>query len=186
MKALFPLLFLFAAIVTGSAQEKPKNQEPAAKPSAPAAEPRGQKTAYRLDFKVFELEDGKRINQRDFSLIANAYEYSGPASYLRIGTRVPVGSGEKQNYLDVGFNVNCQLTEQSGKLAAGIQVGMSSLALPEQSTDPRSSGGMPVLRNSNFNVETVLTPGKPQLISSIDDINSKKRIQVEVTATKMN
>lgn len=182
MKRLLPLVVLFATSFVCVAQSEPKKQESGLKPTSSASET-PQANAYNLEFKVYELEDGKRINQRDFALIAKAYEHNGPTSYLRVGTRVPVGSGgEKPNYLDVGFNVSCQLTEQTGKLAAGIQLGISSLA----SADPRSSATMPVLRNSTFNVETFLTPGKPQLISSIDDVNSKKRIQVEVTATKIN
>jgi hypothetical protein len=28
-------------------------------------------------------------------------------------------------------------------------------------------------------------PGKPFVISTIDDVNSKKRVQIEVTATKI-
>jgi len=32
----------------------------------------------------------------------------------------------------------------------------------------------------------VVTAGKPQIITSVDDVNSNKRMQVEVTATKMD
>jgi hypothetical protein len=31
-----------------------------------------------------------------------------------------------------------------------------------------------------------LNPGKPQVITSMDDINSNKRFQVEATATKID
>jgi hypothetical protein len=34
-------------------------------------------------------------------------------------------------------------------------------------------------------IRTVLTTGKPQIVTSMDDVNSTKRMQVEVTATKI-
>ncbi len=189
MKNLLPLWILFSAITLVGAQDSPKKEQPkkdeATSKSGPSAADFLHKTAYRLDFKVFELEDGKRVNQRDFSMNASSRQNGGPTTTLRIGTRVPVGSGEKQNYLDVGFRVYSQLTDQEGKLVANINLEMSSFALPEQNTDPRSSS-MPVLRNSNFNVETLITPGKPQIIASIDDLNSKKKTQVELTATRID
>jgi hypothetical protein len=175
---------LFVALVAGVCmpQDQPKKEDSSAKPAQPTP-----RAAYKLDYKVYELDDGKRVNQRDFSSLAIAFERGGPTSTLRIGTRVPVGvAGEKPTYIDVGFNVNTQLSaDQAGKVAASIRMEMSSFAVPEQNAENRP-GSMPVLRNTSFNVETVLTPGKPQIISSIDDLNSKKRMQVEVTATKVD
>jgi len=185
MKRLFPLVFLLTAISVSVAQNEPKKQEQGTRPglSAPQAD---QKVAYKVDFKVFELDDGKRVNQRDFSLIANALEHPSSSSTLRSGTRVPVSvPGEKPNYIDVGFTVNCQLVSQGNTLAASIRMEVSSFALPEQSSEAHPTG-MPVLRSSNLNVETVITPGKPQVIASIDDVNSKKRMQVEVIAMRLD
>lgn len=184
MKKILVLLFTLSAMLVSSSQEKPG--KPAASTqsniSVSDSEPA---TAYKLNFKVYELEGGKRTNERDFALMANAAHHQLQPSSLRIGTRVPVGSGSNQNYLDVGFNVWARLIEQPGKLLATIKMEMSSFALPQQSTDSRESS-MPVLRNSNFTLDTVLIPGKSQLISSIDDPNSKKTIQVEVLATRMD
>jgi hypothetical protein len=184
MKTLLPLLLLFTTVSVCVAQNEPKKQESGTKPgtSAPESSPR---SAYKLDFKFFELEDGKRINERNFTLMACISEHGSLPSSLRIGTRVPVSSpGEKPNYLDVGVNIWTGLAPQAGKLAGTIRVEVTSLVPPEQGSEPRSSSA-PVLRNSSFNVDTVLAPGKPQLLSSIDDVNSKKRVQVEVVATKI-
>jgi hypothetical protein len=183
-KTLYSLIVLALASTLGLAQEQAKKDD-SAKPSASSSQ-QAARTAYKLEYRVYEMEDGKRVNQRDFTSLANATEHGGPSSMLRIGTRVPVSSpGEKPNYLDVGFSVMSQLTDQGGKVAASIRMEMTSFALPEQNAEPRSST-MPVLRSTNFNVETVLTPGKPQLLASIDDLNSKKRMQVEVTATRID
>jgi hypothetical protein len=182
-KTFFSILVLMFFAATCVAQDQARKEEGAGKTNPASGQP--ARTAYKLEYKIYELEDGKRVNQRDFTSLASASEH-GPSSMLRIGTRVPVSSpGEKPNYLDVGFSVVSQLTDQGGKLAASIRLEMTSFALPEQSAEPRSSS-MPVLRNTNFNVETVLTPGKPQLIASVDDVNSKKRMQVEVTAIRID
>jgi hypothetical protein len=185
MKRLFPLVFLLTAISVSVAQNEPKKQEQGARPASTASEAPHQ-TAYKLEFKLFEMDDGKRINQRDFALMANAFDHAGPSSTLRSGTRVPVSiPGEKPNYIDVGFTVNCQLVTQGNALATSIRMEVSSFALPEQSSEAHPTG-MPVLRSSNLNVDTVITPGKPQVIASIDDVNSKKRMQVELTATRLD
>src|SRR6185312_1489154 len=106
MKRLFPLVFLLTAISVSVAQNEPKKQEQGARPASTASEAPHQ-TAYKLEFKLFEMDDGKRINQRDFALMANAFDHAGPSSTLRSGTRVPVSiPGEKPNYIDVGFTVN--------------------------------------------------------------------------------
>ncbi len=183
MKHKFISMLLVALLAASCvAQEQPKKEDNAAKPVQQVPT-----IAYKLEYKVFELEDGKRINQRDFTSLATATERGGPMSQLRVGTRVPVGvAGERPTYIDVGFNVNTSVgPEHGGKLEASIRMELSSFAVPEQSADPRSAG-MPVLRNSNFAIWTILTPGKPQVIASIDDLNSKKRTQVEVTATRID
>jgi hypothetical protein len=184
MKKILTLIFLLAATLACLAQEEEgKKQDTSAKPATAVSDAEPAAT-YKLDFKIFEVEDGKRINQRDFVLMTSAGRHDPPIT-LRIGTRVPVGTGDKQNYLDVGFNVWATLLEQAGKLTGTIRMEMSSFALPEQNNESRSSG-MPVLRNSNFSVSTVLVLGKPQLIISIDDPNSKKTTQVQVLATKLD
>lgn len=185
MKTLSRLLLLFTTVSVCVAQNEPKKQEPATKPSTSAPES-PSRTAYKLDFKMFELQDGKRINERNFTLMAGVSEHGALPSSLRIGTRVPVSSsaGEKPNYLDVGVDIWTSFVQQAGKLAGTIRVEVTSLVLPEQGSEPRGSSP-PVLRSSRFNVDTVLAPGKPQLLSSIDDVNSKKRVQVEVVATKI-
>jgi len=178
MKKAFSLLVVLLAVITVS-QAQDAGQ-PAAKKEAP------RKTAYKIDLKLYELEDGKRINQRDYSLIAPANAHGGPYSSLRIGTKVPVLVEEKKySYIDVGFNLNCRLTQEDDKLWGTFDIEIGSFALPEQNADPRV-GGNPVLRNTHQNVETSLTPGKPLVLTTIDDLSSKKRMQIEVIATRLD
>ena len=43
----------------------------------------------------------------------------------------------------------------------------------------------PVVREIKINGDTLLVVGKPIVIGSVDDPNSKKQFQLEVTATKL-
>jgi hypothetical protein len=178
-RALFLLVALLAAITFAQAQDTPANQSAVKKDLL-------HKTAYRVDFKLYELEDGKRINQREYSLITTAMNrYSGDGR-IKIGTRVPITTSEKQiQYMDVGLDLLCRLAYEDEKLWGTFDVNISSFALPEQSADPRS-GGNPILRTTHQNVETTLTPGKSMVLTTIDDLSSKKRMHIEVIATKLD
>ena len=143
----------------------------------PTAEQRAA-TAYRLDFAVNEMEDGKNINTRQYSMNLN----SGDANSVKIGTRVPVEAkqGEFQ-YIDVGTNIWCRLEERSKGLLLSIRSEISNFAVPDQ----QSRGAMPLLRQLQINASTVAVIGKPLVVGSVDDPNSKRQFQLEVTTTKL-
>jgi len=63
---------------------------------------------------------------------------------------------------------------------------VTNFAIPEQNTDPRTAGSRPVLRGVTQRIGAVVNPGKPQILTSMDDVNSTKRMQVELTATKVD
>jgi hypothetical protein len=44
---------------------------------------------------------------------------------------------------------------------------------------------MPVLRQLRISGATIVTTGKPIVIGVVDDPNSKRQFQLEVTATKL-
>ena len=200
MKSLIQILFVLALTVAVAAQDTKKTEIskkdavvlPSQEPNKSAQEqPKRElspyEPAYKLAFVTYELEDGKRINQRDYTMVAMV---QGQRGILKIGTRVPIATsisgGDKQfQYLDVGLDIRCQLREwEPGKLQAAIDINVSSFALPEQRQN-QDGLNQPIVRNTSLTVQPVLTPGKPAMIASIDDVNSKKRMQVEVTATKL-
>jgi hypothetical protein len=135
--------------------------------------------AYRLDFSVNEMEDGKKINTRQYSMNLNAED----ANEIKIGTRVPVESkqGEFQ-YLDVGTNIWCRIGERANGLAISVRAEVSNFAMPEQR---ERTGARPVLRQLEIHASTVAQLGKPMLVGSVDDPNSKRQFQLEVTVTKL-
>jgi len=153
--------------IAASAQEK-KDESP--------------RNVYKLDFTVAELENGKRINERSYTM--HLLDDRRGAK-TKVGTRVPVLTGDKQwQYIDVGIRIDAdiQAADESG-LILGVAFDSSSYALPEQSqmTQP----GQPLLRTLIQSVIARVPFGKPTLVCSADDVNSKRRVIVELTATRV-
>jgi hypothetical protein len=135
--------------------------------------------AYRVDFSINELEDGKKINARQYSMDLTV---SQPHS-IKIGTRVPVESkqGEFQ-YLDVGTTISGRLHAHHDQLELFVDTEMSNFAIPEQAQGHESH---PLIRQLKIGGSTLVVLGKPMVIGSADDPNSKRQFQVEVTMTKL-
>jgi hypothetical protein len=184
MKRVLQLIVLLLPLGV-CAQDQPKEARgPVGPPSASTTHDQPQRTAYRVDIKLFEVDDGKRTNQREFSMVVAAQE-NGPPGILRVGNRVPVNTGEKGNYIDIGFEGRCRLRDMSGRLSASLDIDITGLAPSEEGGGTHGTT-MPVLRSTRLNTESVLVPGKAQIVGSIDDLASKKRMQVEVIATKLD
>ena len=135
--------------------------------------------AYRLDFSLHELEDGKKINTRQYSMsLLQGVQWQD----LKIGTRVPVEmkQGEVQ-YLDVGTNLSARLQEIKSVLELEVRADLTNFAVPDQA----SKTTMPVLRQLRISGATIVTVGKPVVIGVVDDPNSRRQFQLEVTATKL-
>lgn len=132
--------------------------------------------AYRLDFSVRELEEGKTINTRQYSLNLNADD----SNEIKIGTRVPVESGQGQyQYIDVGTNIWCRIGERSDGIPLSVKAEISNFAIPDHES------GHPVIRQLKINASTLALLGKPMIVGSVDDPNSKRQFQLEVTVTKL-
>jgi hypothetical protein len=151
--------------------------------AAPEAE-KGQ-SAYRLDFLVNEMEDGKKVNTRQYSMNSRP----GDGNEIKIGTRVPVEvkQGEFQ-YLDVGTNIWCRLRDQADVAGMGSNVllnvrsDLSNFALPDQQAAQQFH---PVVRQLKIEASTIASLGKPVIVGVVDDPNSKRQFQLEVTVTKL-
>jgi hypothetical protein len=135
--------------------------------------------AYHLDFVLMELEDGKKINSRQYSMNLNA----GDRNSLKVGSRVPVELKQNEvQYLDIGTNIFCHLFERANGLGVEVRAEISNFATGDGDS-PRSSN--PVIRQMLISGTTVMLPGKAEVIVSVDDPNSKRQFQMEVKATKL-
>jgi len=151
---------------------------------ASTAVPEKTQNAYRLDFSVTELEEGKKVNARQYSMNSK----SGDGNEIKIGTRVPVEASQGAfQYLDVGTNIWCRLKDQLDMPALGnniqlnVRAEISNFAMPEQ----QGQQVRPVLRQLKIEASTIGVPGKPMIVGSVDDPNSKRQFQLEVTVTKL-
>jgi len=141
---------------------------------------------FKLAFVMYELDDAKRTNQRDYMLIARAENL--PSS-IRVSTRVPVYTEErKMTYVDAGLTIRCSLKEQiDRRVQLHCDIEISSFVRPEQIASSGNAGpAAPVLRTTRTESWALLTLGKPAILTTVDDINSAKRMQIEVTATKVD
>jgi hypothetical protein len=185
MKSFIRIVVVLALATSLFAQppSKPADQE---KQDVDRQEQKLPDNFYRLSFALYELQDNKRINERNYMVIGKTDGH--PAPSIRIATRIPVYSEEKKmNYIDAGLNLSCNLYQQpGGKVLAQCDINVSGFIAQSQMPEFRNTGpAAPILRSTASNAMAILTPGKPMLIASIDDINSTKRMQIELTATKI-
>jgi hypothetical protein len=135
--------------------------------------------AYRLDFSINELEDGKKINTRQYSMNLNGND----SNDLKIGTRVPLEGKEGQfEYIDVGTNISARMQCRNGQVEVFVHTDMSNFAIPEQA---QGHDTHPVIRQLKISGSTLAVLGKPMIVGSVDDPNSKRQFQVEVTVNKL-
>jgi len=166
------------------AQEGSKETSPA-EPAKP--KPVQPLQSYRLDFSFNELADGKTVNTRHYSMNLTA----GNSDEIKIGTRVPVATGSSPStpapaqyqYIDIGTQIWSQLREHGDELILVVRGEVSNL---DVNTGDHSGALLPpVIRQIKINGDTSLVVGKPIVIGSVDDPNSKKQFQLEVTVTKL-
>lgn len=190
-KNLMLAMVLTAVSITALAGRAALAQESSTKPTAEATEPRH---SYRVDFLISELEDGKKINTRQYAMNLNA----GESDELKIGTRVPVDvkQGEFQ-YLDVGTSLWCRLRDRAGDepsahglrelswlgndVMLNLKAEISNIALPDQQGDRMR----PAIRQIKIDSSTIAMVGKQMVVGVVDDPNSKRQFQLEVTVTRL-
>lgn len=135
--------------------------------------------SYRVDFSLNELEDGKKINTRQYSMNVSGDQ----PMELKIGTRVPVDAGhDEYQYLDVGTSLWCQILEHTDGTQLIVRSENSNFAIPEQAA---GQNARPVIRQLKIGASTLALLGKPMVVGSMDDPNSKRQFQLEVTVTKL-
>jgi hypothetical protein len=173
---------LLTALTLGAGTKPAFAQDSA--PSKPAPESSEPGHAYRLDFTVNEIEDAKKINSRQYSMNLNA----GDQSEIKIGTRVPVEakSGEYQ-YIDVGTNIWCRMRDRrdvtwlANDVLLNVRSDISNFAIPDQ----QGQNMRPIVRQMKIDASTIAVIGKAMVVGIVDDPNSKRQFQLEVTVTKL-
>lgn len=180
MKTILRLLFVLTSLSLLQAQD--------ASPRKDAGEPahRPVTKVFKVSYSIYELEDGKKINERSYTLPVRTVGDNAPRqSTLKIGTRVPITVKENEvTYLDVGINIECDVTEQADKFIVFTGLDINYIVSADPNAEPHAMS-TPILRDIKERSTTLVSAGKPTLVTSIDDVNSKKRTQVEVTVTRI-
>ena len=137
-------------------------------------------SVYRVDFAVQELEDGKRLNTRHYLMLLEAGR--GREGRIRTSSRVPVSvSGGGWQFMDIGLSLDCALREHTNGLALEVTLDLSNF-VPRETEE----GMPPIVRKIRSSVNTVVLPGKPTVVSRVEDTATGRRYELEVTATKVN
>ena len=139
-------------------------------------------TPYRLDFVLTETDSGKKIDSRRYTLALSPPSQGQEVRQgrLEIGTRVPIGNktdGTTQ-YIDVGTTINTFLMFRNDVLTMNATCDVTSVA-KEQPPNP------PILRTLTISNSVAVIEGKPMLVGTVDDPNSNREFQLEVTVTEL-
>jgi hypothetical protein len=103
---------------------------------------------------------------------------------IKIGTKIPLETKENEfQYLDLGTSIWAQLREQRDQTTLVVRAEVSNFAIPEHGLDKPDYH--PALRQLKVSGSTLLPLTKPMVLDSVDDPNSKKQFQLEVTVTKL-
>jgi hypothetical protein len=185
------ILAFSCAVASSSARAQDKTESATDKPAraADAAQPERNQDSYRVDYVITESEGGKKIDSRSYTVMTgNRRDHRGS---LRIGSRIPVSTASSSSagsaswqYLDVGVNIDSSLDTLDNSLHLYSDVEMSSLAeKPEQSTPGQVTA--PVVRQFKLGANSVVTPGKPTIIGTADDVATHRHFEVQATVTKV-
>jgi hypothetical protein len=165
------MAFCLPLIPNSASAQQEKGKEAATTEQKPVV-------AYRIEFNVREIEDGKRLNSRNYMMLVE----DGSRGMIRVGNKVPIVVAEKQvQYNDVGMNIDCHPRGREDSVVLDISLESTSVAQEQ----PPAFTSNPVIRQQRGNITSVVTPGKPTLVATMDDVVTNRRYEIEVTATKV-
>jgi type II secretory pathway component GspD/PulD (secretin) len=137
---------------------------------------------YRLTYTINESDAGKRIGSQHFTMVV----VSGQRTTLKEGSKVPVATGSFEagsasaqtqfTYIDIGLNFDATLDESANGVRLRTKAEQSSIA------EEKSGVGVadPIVRQTILEGTSILTPGKPLILGSLDVPGSTRHLDVEV------
>jgi hypothetical protein len=136
---------------------------------------------YRLDFVLREMDDGKPLNQRTFTMSVSA----DPADTrertwwnLRAGTRLPVRDPNGTNYVDVGVNLDITARDAENALQLEVTAEISSVVTEA------GSNTAPPIRQLKVKGAVFAPLGKQTLVFTAEDPASRHQFELQVTPVR--
>jgi len=140
---------------------------------------------YRLNLVVEDLDGaGKVVNARAF--VTTAATTTGYTQEIRTGSRIPIpiDSASNWQYMDVGVNFDVRDLKESGE-KLGFRLGADISSLASQPAGEETAAKHPVVRQNKWDSTVLIPVGKATVVYSADDLDSKGKMQVEVTAVRV-
>jgi hypothetical protein len=152
------------------------------KPTTPQTPASVLKKSYHLSFVVQELDNGRVINSRAYSMIMSEMGQSS----IRAGEKVPysstTGANTEWQQIDVGVNIDCRgLQATANGVSLNIKADISSVMESHGANSPPPS--LPIIRNNQWESNVVLPLKQPSVLFSSDDPASKRTMQLQLTIT---
>lgn len=184
------LIALLALVLPLSAQEQRQEQrKPEARTEAvPKAEEAGR--AYKLNYVISEFDAGKRTDSKEYSMVLEGSR----VGRVRVGTRVPIlrfankpEEPPSVQYIDIGVNIDANTRHVSDSAVwVRSNLNVSSVIAPTGEADKTKATSLqPVIRNFSSENEVTVPVGKPVVLFVLDEPNSRRSFQVQVTATRV-
>ena len=198
-----PVMGLPAVVVRGSAEQIAGADKLVADLDRPRSTAGGLSPTsgenYRLDYTLTEMDAGKKVATHNYSVIVQRgrnYDDAKKTSF-KVGSKMPIATGSFQpgiggvgtrplvntqfNYQDVGVNIDCRLYGPEDDLTLNSSVELSNVA---GSVD---IGGLsqPIVRQARSDSTVSLLPGKTATVAGLDSVESPRRVDVEVVATRL-
>jgi hypothetical protein len=153
---------------------------------------------YNLNLTVAESDSaGKVTNTRSYTaLIETTSDSNSIPQQIRTGSRIPIATASEGKdgaadheatqfqYIDLGVNFDVRHVKEVGeKLSFSLQTEVSSL-----SATPATGlvAGEPVIRQNKWNSNVLIPLNKATVVYSADDLEDKGKMQVELTATRID
>lgn len=149
------------------------------------AKPRASNDVYKVEYIFSELQDGKKVNARSYTVLVRPMDKGS----VRLGSRIPIATGVSKEgnplvntsqfmYLDVGVNIDCSVEPLDSEVHLYTGVDLSRVA-------PENRIGQPIVRTTKVQLHNVVPLGKSTLITSADEVDTTGRFQIEATVTKV-
>jgi len=151
------------------------------------------KKNYRLTYTVTEMDGSQRIGTQHFSMIMAA----GQQTILKQGSKVPIVTGSYSSgggaasangavqtqvtYLDLGMNFDATLSALGDGVSLKTKVEQSSVAQEKSGVGEQD----PIVRQTSLASSSVLTPGKPLMLGSVDIAGSTRHLDIEVVMEQL-
>jgi hypothetical protein len=165
-----PRILLVMALIAGVGFGQEKTPQPAAKPPS---------KFYNLDFTVKELDGGKVVNSRSYSMSV-ATDTLGSGS-VRADERVSVRvvSNNYQTF-DVGTNLDCVEAKETGdRLMLRLTSDISYLV-------PGGNEVAPIVRHNRWSGYSLVPLKRTVVVFTSADPSSKGTLEMDVIATPVN